>query len=126
MWCINYRSCNSSAKRSMIKNIALIICVYFIVTFFLSAAFVLTHANHEHDHEGPNGTCATCIHLAAVENSLKQLSTAIVASVLAFVLCISISFCFNLSAPYVVLFTLVTLKVRLNNWKISERECCVH
>lgn len=115
MWCFYYNSCKSGAKGSMLKSIALIICVCFIVTSILSVVFILTHANHQHDHEGPNGTCATCDHLAATTNLLKQLSIAIVTSVFPSVLYLFISYCLKPSTPYVGLFTLVSLKVRLDN-----------
>ncbi|ODM26318.1 hypothetical protein A7W90_08835 [Clostridium sp. Bc-iso-3] len=82
---IHHKSSKQSAKNSMVKNIALMICTCIIIASFLSAAFILTRANHEHDHEGPNGTCATCIHLASTENILKQVSIAIITSVFAFV-----------------------------------------
>lgn len=112
---IHYKASGQSAKNPMIKNIALMICICVMAASFLSAAFILTHANHEHDHEGPNGTCATCIHLAVAENSLKLLSAAIVSRVFSFVICSSVSFCLKPFAPCIDLFTLVSLKVRLNN-----------
>lgn len=115
MCCIHYSPHKQSAKRPVIPNIALILCVCFLVVSFLSTAFILTHANHEHDHDGPNGSCATCIHLATAENLFKQLSSAIVAAVFAFALSSFISFCLKPFAPCVGSSTLITLKVRLNN-----------
>ncbi|SHJ41159.1 hypothetical protein SAMN02745176_03490 [Lutispora thermophila DSM 19022] len=115
MWCFYYKSCSSDAKALMIKNIALAICVCFIVTSFLSTAFILTHSNHQHDHEGPNGTCAMCIHLTIAKNLLKQIFTATVTNLFSLVLCLFISYCLKPNTQYIGLFTLVSLKVRLDN-----------
>lgn len=86
----------------------------FIVVSLLSTAFILTHANHEHDHNGQNGSCTTCIHIVTAENSLKQLSSAIVVPVFAFALFSFISFLVKIFALCVGSSTLITLKVRLN------------
>lgn len=115
MFCIHYKSHKQSTKRLLIKNIALILCLCLIVVSFLSTTFILTHANHEHDHDGPNGSCVTCIHLVTADNLLKQLSSALVAAIFAFALSSFISFCLKPSAPCVGSPTLITLKVRLNN-----------
>lgn len=115
MCCIHYKSHKQSTKRLLIKNIALILYLCFIVVSFLSTTFILTHANHEHDHDGPNGSCVTCIHLTIAENLLKQLAAALVAAVLAFALSLFILFRLKHSASCVGSSTLITLKVRLNN-----------
>lgn len=70
-------------KRSAIPLVASALCVLFIAVSLLSVAFVLAHANHDHDHDGPFGTCATCARMAAVENLLKRISTAVAAIVIA-------------------------------------------
>jgi preprotein translocase subunit SecG len=107
-------SFKQSLKRLMTKYIAVMLCVCIIVTSILSAVFILIHANHQHDHDGLNGTCATCMHLATAENLLKQFSTTIVATTFSFVFHLFIFCCPKSSAPYVGLFTLVSLKVRLD------------
>lgn len=115
MYCSYYKSHNQSAKDFIIKNIVLLICAFFIVTSLLSVSFILLHSNHEHDHDGANGNCTTCIHLTAVENSLKQLSTAIPLAILAFALYSLIYLYLMPFAPYVGHLTPVKLKVQLNN-----------
>lgn len=112
---IHCKPLKQCVKSAMGKTIALLVSIFIIVTFFLSTAFIITHANHEHDHEGPNGTCATCFHLEATEKILKQLSTATGAGIFTVALCLFISYCLKLSAPYRGLVTLIALKVRLNN-----------
>lgn len=114
MYCIQFSSHKQSANRSMMQNIALILCMCFIVVSLLSTALILTHANHEHDHDGPNGSCTTCIHLVTAENLHKQLSTAIVVPVSAFALFSFISFFLKSFASSICSSTLITLKVRLN------------
>jgi len=104
-----------NTKSRIVKNIALLIGICIIMTSFLSAAFILTCSNHEHDHEGPDGTCATCVHLAFAENLLKQFSTAIITNAVPLVVCLFISFCLKASVLYSGPFTLVSLKVRLDN-----------
>lgn len=114
MYHIHWKSPKSRAMGSMVKNIALMICISIIVTSFLSAAFILLHANHHHDHEGPHGTCTTCIRLSTTEHLLKQLSTAIVTRVYPLVFCTYLFLRLRPTGSYVGLFTLVSLKVRLD------------
>ncbi len=102
-------------KRSAIRMMALVVCVLFIAVMLVSSAYILTHANHIHDHDGPGGSCATCIHLQAAENILKQLSTAVVAAAIAFGGVLGIFSFLKAITPLFVSLTLVTLKVRLNN-----------
>lgn len=105
---------NNIHKPLLIKNMALILCVCFIVVSLLSTAFILTHVTHNHDH-GIDENCSTCIHLATAENLLKHLTAAIVSVVLAFALFSFISFITKPSTICIGLPTLISLKVRLNN-----------
>ncbi|MDR1892839.1 MAG: hypothetical protein LBQ48_07520 [Oscillospiraceae bacterium] len=90
-------------------------CVLFIAVSLFSEIYIITHANHEHDHIGANGACATCAQITATANLLNQLSIAIVkAAAIVFnlfavlsLLCFFIGFIYG-SSP-------VTLKVKLNN-----------
>ena len=64
--------------KSKTRLIALASIICFLFVFILSSAFVLTHADHAHDHNGVNGSCATCVQLQNTENTLKQFNTAFV------------------------------------------------
>jgi len=114
MYSIQYSSNKQSANRSVMQSIALILCMCFIVVSLLSTAFILTHANHEHNHDGQNGSCTTCIHLATAENLLKQLSSVIIVTVFGFALFSFLSFFLTPFALCVGSSTLITLKVRLD------------
>ena len=63
-------------KRRAGKTVALLICVVFIAAFVLSTTFIITHADHQHDFNGPHGTCATCAGIAAAGNLLMAVSIA--------------------------------------------------
>lgn len=105
----------SKRKQSALRITALALCVSILMVFFLSTAFIFTNANHEHDHSGPNGSCATCIHIASAENLLKQLSTAIISASFIIGSLFGILFLLNPTTNGVDFFTLVSLKVRMNN-----------
>ena len=93
---------------------ALVFLLCFIMTALLSEAFILTHANHDHDHLGIGGGCAICAHIQSVEGLRRQfgaasfgvaLAWAGLFAVAALLCCIS---AFRFSTP-------VCLKTRLNN-----------
>ena len=67
---------NTKRKQTAKRTIALAFLICFILVSLLSEAFIITHANHEHDHDGAGGTCSTCAHIQSAENLLKQLGTA--------------------------------------------------
>jgi hypothetical protein len=106
---------NGKGKRSAIRLVALAICALFIAAMLLSSAYILTHANHIHDHDGLDGGCATCMHIQSAENLLKQLSTAVVSVAAAFAGVLGVLFSLRNTKAGDCSFTLVTLKVRLNN-----------
>lgn len=103
------------AKRSAVLLIALALCVLFISASLLSSIHIFTHLNHEHDHNGPGGSCATCAHIITAGNLLKQISTTMAGIIIA----IGGRFAFlSLLKPVFLnigLSTPVNLKVRLNN-----------
>ncbi|MDR2515550.1 MAG: hypothetical protein LBD02_10175 [Christensenellaceae bacterium] len=105
----------SGRKKSVIRFIALAIFVCIVTTSLLSSASILTHADHEHDHNGPNNTCATCAQIAAAENILKRLSTALAVAAIAIVDTFALIAQLRADSPQQVFTTLVGLKVRLNN-----------
>lgn len=112
----NMATQSGTGKRTpVIRFIALAIFVCIVATSLLSGAFILTHADHEHDHNGPGDTCATCAQLAAAENILKQLSAALAVASVAITGTFALVSHLCGAAPRLTSYTLVGLKVRLNN-----------
>jgi hypothetical protein len=97
------------------RRIALLVCIIFIAASLLSAAFILTHANHAHDHAGPDGSCATCAHVMAAGNLLRTVGIAVAMAALSFGTHYAVSSALKHIASESVLPTLVSLKVQLNN-----------
>ena len=102
-------------KRSVLSVLALVVCILFFAVSILSEAFIFTHLDHEHDHNGPHGGCATCAHMAAAENLLKSISTSLIGVALA-IWCFSAVLAILQPVDFNTGFhALVLLKVRLNN-----------
>ena len=108
---INIKSRQAS---KIIIVLAVLLCLITIAGFFLSEMYFLTHANHEHDHNGVGGGCATCAQIQNTENFLKQFGMsaggASFASIylfgaISFLCCIS--FLFGCQTP-------VKLKIKMN------------
>ena len=108
-------SANGTGKRSAVRLMTLAACVLFTAAMFLSSFYILTHADHTHDHDGLGGGCATCIRIQAAESLLKQLSTAVVTVAVIFGGLFGIFFSLKTCASLSGFLTLVTLKIRLNN-----------
>jgi hypothetical protein len=102
-------------RKTVKKWIVLAVCALLIAGSFFSAAFVCTHIDHEHDHDGPGGSCAACIRLAASENLLKLLSVALFGAALGAGSLFAVFAPLKLSGLQIDSFTLVRLKIRLNN-----------
>ena len=64
-------------KQAVIRMIAVAFLVCFFAGLLLSQAFLITHAEHTHDHNGDGGGCATCAQLHSAENVRKQLGMAV-------------------------------------------------
>jgi hypothetical protein len=114
MCCTTATITENSRKQSKVRLIAMLLCVCFIAAALLSAAFVLSHANHEHDYNGPDGSCGTCACVAAAQELLKTISTAVVAVGIIFGGLFStclLLWSVTLRADF---STLVGLKIRLN------------
>ena len=103
-------SYRKTAKR--IAVLAFLLC--FVMAALLSEAFILTHANHRHDHIDVGSECVVCAQMQDRENQLAQFGLAVIGvplalmglfGVAAFLRSVS-AFCF--SSP-------VYLKTRLNN-----------
>ncbi|QIB68804.1 hypothetical protein Ami103574_05480 [Aminipila butyrica] len=105
----------TNQKHTAIRRIALAMCVIFIAVSLFSAAYIITQANHTHDHNGPDGSCVTCAHLALAGNLLRSISAVVVGSApLWGGLFVVLSIC-KPHYSYGKLNTLVHLKVKLNN-----------
>jgi hypothetical protein len=104
-----------SGKRPVKRLIALAVCVLFMAAASLSAAFMITCAHHEHDHNGPDESCAVCAHLASAGDLLKSMSAAVAGAALVFW---GLPAILSLPKPlgsHADFYTLVRLKVKLNN-----------
>ena len=101
--------------RSVKKLAVLAICVCFITGTLLSVVFVSAYSIHEHDKNGPDNSCVYCAYLSEVENLLKHLSVALVGAAMIFGALSVIRFDYMSACTHTVFYTLVSLKVRLNN-----------
>jgi disulfide bond formation protein DsbB len=102
-------------RNSRTRRTALLLCILFIAATLLSAAFVLTHAHHVHDHHGPDGSCATCSQVMAAGAVLKTLGRAVTAAALALGLHHAVT---STSKPVLsnpVSLSPISLKVRMNH-----------
>jgi len=100
-------------SKQTVKLISALVCVLFFMTFLFSTAFIMLHLNHEHDHNGEDGSCATCTHILICVKLIENLGRVITAA--AAIVCITgiaIMQCF--AAPQINALNLITLKVRLN------------
>jgi uncharacterized protein Veg len=102
-------------KRPAQRAAALVFCVLFMVAFIFSSIFIFTYQDHEHDHNGPDGSCATCAHLMAAKNLIKSFSAALVGATLVFGCLAAILFALRPIDLRARINTLIRLKVRLNN-----------
>jgi len=91
----------------------LLIC-FIAATLFLNA-FVIIHANHEHDHNCDNGSCAMCLQINIAVSFLTQARMTIVVTLVTF-LSLFIAITIHKSVfSRICFFSPVTLCVRLNN-----------
>jgi hypothetical protein len=97
------------------RHLALLVCVLFVSTSIFSATFVFTHANHVHDQNGANGTCATCAHVVAAAVVLETLGLAMAAASICLAAHHVIVYKLKPISSDLVFHTLASLKVRLNN-----------
>ena len=111
----NKKSQESGRQQPLLRFIAMAICIAYIAVFLLGAAYLLTHINHEHDHDGPNGSCVTCAHITAVGDLLQQLSVTAPGTVFVFGSMFLVRSFYNTAFVWGNPDTLVKLKVRLNH-----------
>ncbi len=106
---------NTLGRQKAVRFIALVLCTLFIAASLFSAAYILTHADHVHDFDAPDGGCAVCEHMQAAADLLKNLTMiAATAAVAAGIFFASLSF---LKSGHLWLCsdTPVDRKVRMNN-----------
>jgi len=109
------KSINRGNSKRPLRLTVLTLCAVFIAAFLLSATYIITHADHVHDHDGRNNSCATCFNLLSAENIFRQpflpapVSIAIIFATLTLICRVAHAF-FN-----IVFSTPITLKIRLNN-----------
>jgi hypothetical protein len=106
---------NGRGRGRSVRLTALFACVLFAAAMLLSFAYILTHANHTHDHDGPCGDCAACMCIQAAVNLLKTLSAAVAFAAIVFGGLCGLPCSIKAPAPNLGVYTLVSCHVRLNN-----------
>ena len=104
---------NNNPARNRIIAFAFLAC--FIVLSILSNMFFIDHFEHEHDHNGVNGGCATCATIQITENILKQLSIFFIGALFTIALLYSAIKILKAANNYFLSSTPVMLKSRMNN-----------
>ena len=104
---------NDRQKAKRISAFAVLLC--FIVVLLLSETFILTHAGHEHDRNGVQGSCVACAQIQNAENSLKQLGMVAKGALCALIILFASIAVIKSVASQTGFLTLVDLKVKLNN-----------
>jgi len=100
-------------RRLAVKLTALAVCVLFVLTIVLSSVFIIANANHEHDHNGKDGGCATCAHMAVCAKLIEHLGAAITAAAV-IVSITGFAILPRFSVSQINAISLISLKVRLN------------
>ena len=106
---------NINVRQTKKRAIAMSFLICFIVISLLSEAFILTHADHVHDHNGAGGACTTCAQIQNTDNILRQLGTAVISGFIVLaglyaVAAIGKGVCSNIAV-----LTPVASKIRMNN-----------
>ncbi|GHV48967.1 hypothetical protein FACS189499_09500 [Clostridia bacterium] len=111
--------CNTTSqygkRQKTARFIAVLVCVLFVAALALSAAFIVTHESHIHDHNGADGGCATCAHISAAENLLKTIAAAVAVSSVALGAMFAALLTVMVTWLGIADYTLIGLKVRINN-----------
>ncbi len=103
------------SQKMLLRTIAIMLCVCFILLTSLSTYFITTNINHKHNQNGKNESCTTCIEMQTAWNVVKQISLVVfVAGVTAFVMHIA-DYALKSKFLFLCSVTLINLKVRLNN-----------
>ena len=104
---------NRKATKKRFLALTFIVC--FLIVSIVTNAFTITHADHEHDRNGIEGSCATCAQLFSADNILKQFSVAVVGTFFAMAGIFVAIAAVKAIASQISLSTLILLKTRLNN-----------
>ena len=112
-FCISKR--NREKVHSVIRLMAVALCLIFLSVSLFSSVYILVHANHTHDQNGLDGSCTLCTHLTVAENLLKNIYAALASiSAVGAYFCICY-FCRKLIDAFIISYDPVRLKVRMNN-----------
>ena len=98
---------NKKSGQTPKRIVAFSFLICFIMVLLLSGAFILIHADHNHDGAGNN--CAVCAHIQNAENLLKASKGMLPVFVGLFLAALCAVF------PVFGLQTLINLKVRMND-----------
>ena len=102
-------------KSTKKRILALTFLVCFLIVSIITNAFTITHADHDHDRNGIEGSCATCAQLFGVEKILKQFNAALAVALFAATGMFVAIAAVKIIASRVSFSTLFSLKIRLNN-----------
>ena len=105
----------NNKRRALLMSIAWVGYVLCIAAIFFSAAYILIYNDHEHDHDGPNGQCETCLHVYLVSRQLMEFSTAKVSTAVICGISLTILSAYAIGTAHAAFLSLVGIKVRLNN-----------
>jgi hypothetical protein len=109
-----YRSGVARAPLTLKKVGTIVLPAFLAFTAFYAESFVIAHLDHEHDHDGADGTCSLCSELERVillVEGLGRIACAVFAAFGAFHSAKPIA---AMAAVYRAGPTLLALKVRLN------------
>ena len=99
--------------KTKIAALAFLTC--FLVVSIISGAFILSHADHNHDQNGVGGGCETCAQIQSAETILKQFGIVLCGALFAIAGLYAAVRAFKAISVNIPLCTPVTLKIRLNN-----------
>ena len=102
-------------KKNAMKTLALAVLLCFVFLTLLSEAFLLSHVEHKHEHNGIGGRCTVCVQFQNAE-SLRKMEGMSVNAAHDGLLCLFTVITMVFVVPCLTGFcTLVQLKTRLNH-----------
>jgi hypothetical protein len=108
-----YRS--GVARTSILRKVGTVVLPAFLAfTAFYAESFVFAHFDHEHDHDGADGSCSLCSELERVILLVEGLGRMACAVFAAFGVFLGAKPIAAMAAVYRAVPTLLALKVRLN------------
>ena len=106
---------NINNRRRRITTVAYMLLLCFVLFFALSEVYVISQAEHEHNHFGVDGSCSICALFHNTENLLKQFYTVTTDAAFGFVSLLAALLALYAGISLFGFFTPVRLKTRLNN-----------